>query len=159
MAAIGVGILLFIAVTALMRVSLKGVAKLFNAIRHRKINKQIRENAKTQQEYGTGMPQTDAPNVTQQTVAPNITRQTGKSAQASDSGITRQEYGTGVPQTDAPNITQQTDAPDITQQSDAPDITQQSDAPDITQQTGEHASAADITPEAYAPVTEGGEAK
>jgi hypothetical protein len=141
MAAIGVGILLFIAVTALMRVSLKGVAKLFNAIRYRKINKQIRENARAQQEYGTGVPQTDAPNITQQT---------DESAQASDSGITRQEYGTGVPQTDTPDITQKTVAPNITQQTDAPNI---------TQQTGESAQATDITPESDTSVTEGGEAK
>jgi len=39
--ALGIGIMLFIAVTALTRVSLKGIAKLFNAIRFRKVNKQV----------------------------------------------------------------------------------------------------------------------
>ncbi|MDR2610857.1 MAG: DUF1700 domain-containing protein [Clostridiales Family XIII bacterium] len=48
LALIGIGILLCIGVSALTRVTLKGIAKFFNALRFRKINRQARENLRAQ---------------------------------------------------------------------------------------------------------------
>jgi uncharacterized membrane protein len=52
--ALGLGVMLFIAVTALTRVTLKGIAKMFNAIRFRKVNKQIRKGTFEYPEYTEG---------------------------------------------------------------------------------------------------------